>query len=157
MWEKLLESSIDLAIKHHKGQVDKGGNPYIQHCLEVMEGLSTIQEKNVGVLHDAIEDTDLTFNKLRELNYPSIIIEALDSVTRREGETRDQFIYRCSQNRIGKKVKMVDLGCNVNLSRLPNPTAKDFQRNQMYKRDILIFTGDNWRFNGKKFKQKNMR
>ena len=42
---KLLEKAIKLAEKYHKGQFDKGGYPYIEHSLRVMEGVESIEEK----------------------------------------------------------------------------------------------------------------
>ncbi|MGF7535361.1 GTP pyrophosphokinase [Bacillus mexicanus] len=149
----LLEKSIELAFEFHKGQVDKGGNPYTDHLLRVMNGLTTVPEKIVGVLHDIVEDTEMTFAELKERGYPFLIIEAIDSITRREDETRDQFIFRVSQNPIGRKVKLEDLRDNMDLSRIKKITEKDVKRIKMYQRDVLILTQEGWRFNGKKFKK----
>ena len=61
-----LEIAIELAIKYHKGQIDKGGNPYILHPLEVMNNVDRMESKIVAVLHDIIEDTECSVDTLRE-------------------------------------------------------------------------------------------
>jgi GTP diphosphokinase / guanosine-3',5'-bis(diphosphate) 3'-diphosphatase len=60
METELLDKAIALAQTAHANQVDKAGAPYIGHPLRVMNSLSTVAEKIVGVLHDSIEDSELT-------------------------------------------------------------------------------------------------
>ena len=144
MSEELLGLAIELAKKYHKDQFDKGGNPYINHPLAVMNRLDTVEEKIVGVLHDIVEDTELTFDDLREYGFSEKIIAGIDSVTRREGEEREAFIYRAKLNELGRTVKIADLKENRDLSRIPNPQEKDYQRAEKYEREIRILTEDNW-------------
>lgn len=144
MSEELLDIAIELAEKYHKDQFDKGGNPYINHPLAVMNRLDTAEEKIVGVLHDIVEDTELTFDDLREYGFSEKIVAGIDSVTRREGEEREAFIYRAKLNELGRKVKVADLKENRDLSRIPNPQEKDYQRAEKYEREIRILTEDNW-------------
>ena len=142
--EELLELAIELAEKHHKGQLDKGGNPYINHPLAVMKRLNRPEEKIVGVLHDIVEDTEVTLENLKEYGFPENIILGVDSVTRREGESRAAFIYRAKLNELGRSVKIADLKENSNLSRIPHPMEKDYERVEKYKREISILTEDDW-------------
>ncbi len=144
MSEKLLDLAVELATKYHQNQFDKGGNPYINHPLAVMNRLDTVEEKIVGVLHDIVEDTEITFDDLREHGFPEKIIAGIDSVTRREGEERGAFIYRAKLNQLGRSVKIADLKENSDLSRIPNPQEKDYQRAEKYEREIRILTEDNW-------------
>ena len=58
--QELLNKAIELAKIAHQGQTDKAGSPYIGHPLRIMDRLETESEKIVGVLHDAVEDSDLT-------------------------------------------------------------------------------------------------
>jgi hypothetical protein len=50
-----LERAIAFATEAHRGQVDKLGEPYIDHCLRVMDAVSE-PAKRVAVLHDVLED-----------------------------------------------------------------------------------------------------
>ncbi|WP_042351579.1 hypothetical protein [Bacillus massiliigorillae] len=77
----LLERAIELAVIHHKG-----GNPYILHPLAVMQRVNTLEEKIVGVCHDLVEDTPITFDDLRKEGFPEHIIEGIAAVTRVDGE-----------------------------------------------------------------------
>jgi (p)ppGpp synthase/HD superfamily hydrolase len=112
-----LERAIELAAIHHAGVKDKAGVHYILHPIAVMMQLKTEKERIVGVLHDTLEDTDLTVEMLREEGASEEIIEALLSVTRRKGETYKQFIERVKQNRIGVEVKLADLNHNLDPTR----------------------------------------
>src|SRR5512133_2654196 len=94
-----LEDAVELATRVHRGQVDKAGQPYILHPLRVMLGLETEEEQLVGVLHDVVEDSGkkdpakaVTLDDLRNLGYSQEVITALDCVTRRAGESYEEFI-----------------------------------------------------------------
>ncbi|QST02276.1 HD domain-containing protein (plasmid) [Pontibacillus sp. ALD_SL1] len=132
-----FERALELAASKHKGQTDKGGNPYILHPLAVMSRMDTLEEKTVALLHDIVEDTDVTFETLEEEEFPEDIIDGVRSVTREENETYDEFIKRCKENALGRKVKRGDLLENSDLSRIPNPTKRDIERvNTRYKKAL---------------------
>jgi (p)ppGpp synthase/HD superfamily hydrolase len=133
----MLEHAIVLATKAHEGQHDKAGAPYILHPLRVMLRLITENERITAVLHDVVEDCDgWSFERLRDEGFSAEIIEALKSVTKREGETYEEFVRRAATNSIGARVKLADLHDNCNLSRIDNPTAHDHERISKYERAI---------------------
>ena len=129
-----LEQAIGLAVEVHRGQVDKVGRPYILHSLRVMFRLKTELEQIVGVLHDVVEDSELTLADLRRMGYPEPVITALDGVTRREDETYEAFINRSQANPVSGRVKLADLEDNLDLRRIPELTSKDFERLKRYRR-----------------------
>ena len=53
---ELREKATQIAIKVHKGQVDKGGHDYIYHPLRVEAKSNSFEEKIVALLHDTVED-----------------------------------------------------------------------------------------------------
>lgn len=134
--KNLLEAAIKIAVNAHSGQVDKGGQPYILHPLRVMFALNNEKDKIVGVLHDVIEDTDITYEYLLKNGFygKREILDALRSVTRKEDETYEKFIDRAALNPIGKRVKLADLQDNMDMSRIPNPSEKDYKRLEKYKK-----------------------
>jgi len=132
--QALLERAIAIAEKHHAGQVDKAGRPYMEHPLRVMKAMSNDAERIVAILHDVIEDTDFTLEQLAAEGFPGYILEALDSVTRRDGETYEAFITRAAANPIGRRVKYADLQDNADLARIAAPTAADIARTEKYHR-----------------------
>jgi (p)ppGpp synthase/HD superfamily hydrolase len=130
----LLARAIAIAEEQHAGQVDKAGAPYIQHPKRVMMAMQNDAERIVAILHDVIEDGDITFAQLADEGFPDFIVDALDSVTRRTGETYDEFVARAAANPIGRRVKYADLKDNADLSRIPAPTAADVARTEKYRR-----------------------
>ncbi len=122
-----LEDAIELAVRAHRGQVDKAGQPYILHPLRVMLSLETEAERMVGVLHDVVEDTGITLDDLRARGYPDEVVEALACVSKRpeeEGEAGyPHFIARIRRegSPLAIRVKLADLADNLDVSRLTPP------------------------------------
>jgi len=129
-----LEQAIELAVKHHKGQYDKGGKPYILHPLRLMMSVDTDDEKIVAVMHDLVEDTHITIAYLRSAGFSEKVLSALDCVTNRDNEDYESFIERIAQNPLATKVKLADLEDNMDLSRISEPSKKDYKRIEKYKR-----------------------
>ena len=128
----LLEEALRIATQAHAGQVDRYGQPYILHPLRVMARVETVDEKIVAILHDVVEDTDWTFPQLREAGFPTHIIEALDCVTKREGEEYSAFVERSASNPLALRVKLADLEDNMDLRRLDEISERDRQRLNRY-------------------------
>lgn len=132
-----LERAIAIAAAAHAGQTDKAGAPYILHPLRVMLRVTTEAEHITAVLHDVIEDCEgWSFARLLEEGFSTDIIEALQSVTKREGEAYEDFVKRACENPIGRRVKLSDLHDNCDLSRIGNPTARDHERIARYRRAL---------------------
>ena len=137
-----LEDAIIIAAIAHKGQIDKGGNPYILHPLRVMQEFNCVKYQIVAVLHDLIEDTDWTLKQLQKHGFSDEIVPAIDALTRRKGEEYFEFIRRVMQNSIAKKVKAADLLDNLDLSRIPKPIPEDHARIKKYDEALKMIL--NW-------------
>lgn len=128
-----LERAIEIAVSAHKGQVDKAGRPYILHVLQVMMAGKTEEEKIVGALHDVVEDTDWTFERLKKEGYSDTIIEALKCVTKTsENEDYEAFTERVKKNPLAIRVKLNDLRSNMDLTRIDKIKEKDVERYNRY-------------------------
>ena len=137
----MLERAIEIALEAHKGQVDKGGSPYILHPLRVVMSVNGESEKIVAVLHDVVEDSNWTFEALGTEGFSSAVIEALKSVTKNsDNEDYDSFIQRAMQNPIGRKVKIADLRDNLDVTRIAELGDKDLQRINKYKKALKILS-----------------
>lgn len=128
----MLSKALQIVIKAHNNQTDKAGQPYIFHLLRVSEKGQTEIEKICGLLHDLIEDTDWTFEDLKEEGFSDEIIEILDCVTKRENENYNDFIRRIEQNQLAIRVKLNDLKDNMDITRLAEITEKDKERLNKY-------------------------
>lgn len=133
----IVEKAYKLAEKAHAGQVDKAGKDYITHPVAVSGMLEDEEEKCVALLHDVLEDTDVTEEEIRE-EFSDTIADAVVAMTRGEHETYEDFIRRAKKNPIARKVKMADLTHNMDLSRLPVVTDKDLRRLEKYKRAMEV-------------------
>lgn len=138
----MLEKAIEIAVKAHKGQKDKAGEVYILHPIRVMLKGKTPEAKICGILHDVLEDTDVTKEELRAEGFSDEIIETLDCVSRKSSESYEEFILRICKNPLAVQVKLADLEDNMDLSRIPSPGPKDFARLEKYKKakEVLLKT-----------------
>ncbi|QKC99151.1 GTP pyrophosphokinase [Mesorhizobium sp. NZP2298] len=114
-----LSTAIQVAASAHEGQVDKSGEPYILHPLRVMLAQTDDVSRIVGVLHDVAEDDAFGWYNIHDGGFSIEVIEAVDSVTRREGEDYFDYVARAKANPIGKMVKIADLNDNMDPSRRP--------------------------------------
>lgn len=128
-----LEDAIALAVEAHRGQRDKAGQTYVLHPLRLMLRLDTEAERMTAVLHDVVEDSPYTLERLRGLGYPEAVLSALDCLTRREGETYEAFIERIRPHALARRVKLADLEDNMDVRRLPAVTSKDVERLSRYR------------------------
>ncbi|RXZ77995.1 GTP pyrophosphokinase [Paenibacillaceae bacterium] len=136
-----LTKAITLATGMHDGQYDKGGNPYILHPLRLMLKCETEEERIVALLHDIVEDTEITLEYLQSLNlFSNKVVDAIDCLTRRKSEKYDEFIYRVKTNELATKIKILDIEDNMDVSRLIEFTVKDKERMKKYGAAMYILT-----------------
>jgi (p)ppGpp synthase/HD superfamily hydrolase len=123
-----LERAIALAARMHEGQSDKAGSPYILHPIRMMMRMTTPVEMMAAVLHDVVEDTSTTLDDLRREGFSEEVVQAVDSLSRRPGETYDAFVERVAANPTALRVKLADLADNMDLTRLGELRQKDLDR-----------------------------
>ena len=128
-----LESAIQLAAAAHSGQQDKAGKPYILHPIRVMLSVSTTDEQIAAILHDTVEDTDVTYEQLSEAGFSAEIISAVRALTKLDGESRVDAARRAVKHPIARQVKLADVKDNLDISRIPHLTDKDHARLDEYK------------------------
>lgn len=131
---KLLDKAARICVKKHSGQRDKMGAAYFQHPMRVAMRCKSDEEKMVALLHDTIEDTDVTPEYLLAEGFPQAIIDGVLSVTKREGEEYEEFVARAKQNPIGRTVKLHDLEDNLDIFRLAEFDAAMMERYNKYLR-----------------------
>lgn len=135
----LINKAIETAAKAHDGQVDKAGQPYIYHPLRVMlyaQGDERV--KCAAVLHDVMEDSDITETDLIKIGFGEDIITALKLLTREEGQDYFDYVRALKKNSIAKAVKLADLKDNMDMSRIKEPTERDFLRLEKYKKAKVL-------------------
>lgn len=115
-----LEKTLIIIEKTFRHNKDKQGMAYIGHLIRVSNKVSGSNEKIVALLHDIVEDTEVTLDDLREIGYSKEIVDAVDILTHRKGFTHDQYIDKVigSNNQLAIKVKKADVEDNKDENRL---------------------------------------
>lgn len=134
---KLTRKAMIIAYNAHKNQVDKSGVPYIYHPIHVAEQMDTEVECIVALLHDVVEDTDVTFEQLKS-EFPSEIIDILKLLTKTKDIDYCEYINKVKENTVARKVKIADIEHNLDRSRLDIITDKDIKREEKYKNALSI-------------------
>ena len=132
----LLPRAIEMAAKEHGNVMNKDGSPYILHPLRLMMKAEGYADKIVAVLHDTLEDTLLTAGCLEDEGFPAEIINAIEAITKREGEDYETFIERIALNSLAVRVKLLDLYDNIDVTRLPELGDRELERAAKYHRAI---------------------
>lgn len=124
----LLERAIEIAVSAHKGQVDKAGKPYILHPLRLIFKMQTENEMIAAVLHDVVEDTDWTIEKLEAEGFNEEVIEAVNLLTKTKNVSEKEYFKKIKMNKIATKVKLADLEDNMDIKRIAHPKFRDYAR-----------------------------
>lgn len=133
--QEQLSHAIDIASTAHRDQYDKGGKPYILHPLHLMtQLLFDVQLATIAVLHDVIEDSDMTIDKLSEIGFSQRVIDALELLTHKKDESYEQYIEAICTNYDAVRVKRKDLEHNSDITRLMGIEEKDLKRIEKYHR-----------------------
>ena len=122
----------NICVDAHKGQKDKAGEDYYHHPLRVAEKCQSISAKVVALLHDTIEDTEVTVETLQKEGFSQELFDGGLSVPKREGESYEDFVRRAAENPLGKEVKKADLEDNMDIRRLKEITEEDVARLRKY-------------------------
>ena len=124
-----------LATKAHEGQIDKAGLPYITHPERVASRMENPEAQVIGWLHDTVEDTPITLRDI-EANFGPETAAAVDAISRWDGEPWSDYLDRVAANPMARQVKISDLIDNSNLSRIPQVTLKDVERQKKYNKAL---------------------
>jgi (p)ppGpp synthase/HD superfamily hydrolase len=137
-----LDDAILLAARAHHGQQDRAGAPYILHPLRMMLKMRSEREMVVAVLHDVVEKTPFTLADLRDAGYAADVLDAIDALTRREGETYQELVERAKAKPLARPVKIADLEDHLDLHWSRDLQDEDMDRLRRYRQAWLYLTGD---------------
>lgn len=136
----LLNAMLVMAVNNHAGQFDRGRNPYILHCIAVMQNVQEMHPGTdeellcIALGHDLPEDTKVTFAELREVGMTTRIIEGIRCLTKMPGESYEEYQEKVMSNYDSVIVKKADIRHNMDLRRLKGVTDKDIDRSAKYQR-----------------------
>jgi (p)ppGpp synthase/HD superfamily hydrolase len=128
-----LNKAYEIASMAHKNQKDKGGTEYINHPVAVSAMVGSLEEKIVALLHDVVEDTRVTLEELKSFGFNDNVIAAIDAISKKDGESTDDYMNRVKNNKLACSVKKADLLHNMDMSRLKVVNKKDLERLDKYQ------------------------
>lgn len=136
-----LALAIALTAEAFKSKLDKGGNPYILHCLRVMNNTNGDEcTKCAAVMHDIVEDTDYTFESLTKMGFSDKTIGLLHLLTHQKETLYDDYIKAISVSPEATEIKKKDLEDNSNITRLKGLRKKDMDRLEKYHRAYIYLS-----------------
>ena len=137
---RLLDKAADICIKKHAGQRDKSGAAYFMHPMRVAMRCRTDEEKIIALLHDVIEDTDVTAEYLLSEGFPHNIVDGVLALTKHPGESYEEFVARAALHPLGRVVKIRDIEDNLDVRRLDFVSPETAARLSKYLAALKFLT-----------------
>ena len=137
IYTELSKKAMLIAYHAHRDHVDKGGMPYIFHPLHLAEQMDTEYSVITALLHDVIEDSDISLEDLKAEGFPEPILEALSLLTHEKQVPYLEYVQRLKGNELARKIKLADLTHNSDVSRLSVQDDSSRQRFEKYQRCLL--------------------
>ena len=134
IYTEATNKALKLMCEKHRNQRDRSGLPYILHPFHVAEQMDDEESTVVALLHDIVEDTNTTFEDLKETGFSERVISALRLMTREEGVDYYDYVKEIGKDPLARKVKIADLEHNMQLERLDVVREKDLKRLEKYRK-----------------------
>lgn len=110
------------------------------HVLRVVLAVDG-EARTAAALHDVVEKSDWTLKKLRKEGFAEEVVDAVDALTRRDLESREEFIRRAAAHPIARRVKLADLEDNERITRRASPSDENRKRLERYARERKVLEG----------------
>ena len=133
IYTPMTKKALKLCFSAHKDQVDKSGLPYVFHPFHLAEQMEDEDTTIVALLHDVVEDTEVTLTDLAEMGFSQQVIGAIQAMTHPEGVPYMEYVSKIRKNPIARRVKLADLRHNSDLSRLDQVDEAALARVRKYQ------------------------
>lgn len=138
----MLEKAIEIAERAFEGKTDSRGEPYVNHSIRVMDRMETDDEKIVAVLHDVVEDSEMTLRDLQEAGFRRELLEAVEQLTKKPNMTYFDYIEDISGSELATKVKLAEIEDNMDEVRVNKMSFKTFSLEERKERVKKILMGN---------------
>ena len=116
VYTPLTNKAMKIAYEAHHRQMDYNGIPYIFHPIHLAEQMEDELSCCAALLHDVVEDTDMTMEQLAE-EFPMEVIDVLKLLTHEKDVDYFDYVRAIKKNPVAVKVKLADLDHNSDQSR----------------------------------------
>ena len=138
IYTPLTKKALLISFNAHKNQVDKSGMPYVYHPFHLAEQMDNEFTTCVALLHDVVEDTDITLDDLKAQGFPREVTDAIVLMTHNDAVPYLDYVAEIKDNPIACAVKLADLKHNSDLTRLEYVDSKALERAEKYRKAIRI-------------------
>ena len=138
IYTEMTKKALKLCFEAHRDQTDKSGLPYVFHPFHLAEQMDDEITATVALLHDVVEDTDITLADLKNMGFPDEVLEAVGMMTHDPSVPYLEYAAGLRENPVARTVKLADLRHNSDLSRLDAVDEKALRRVEKYKKAIEI-------------------
>jgi (p)ppGpp synthase/HD superfamily hydrolase len=138
IYTNMTKKALKLCFDVHKEQVDKSGLPYVFHPFHLAEQMETEDTTIVALLHDVVEDSELTLDDLRQMGFGDAVIAALALLTHDPAVEYMDYVRAIKDNAIARAVKLADLRHNSDLTRLDTVDEKALARREKYLQAMTL-------------------
>ncbi len=142
IYTDLTKKALLIAYNAHMGQYDRSGLPYIFHPYHLAEMMEDEYSVCAALLHDTVEDTDMTIEDIRKEGFPEEIVHALELLTHKDGVDYFDYVRAIRSDPLAVRVKLADLSHNSDLTRLDNVSERDRERVKKYEQARRILLED---------------
>ena len=142
IYTPLTKKALRLCFDTHRDQLDKTGLPYVFHPFHLAEQMDDEISTVCALLHDVVEDSDLSFEDLEKMGFPPEVIEVLHLLTHDPDLPYFDYVKTIASNPIAKKVKLADLTHNSDLSRMDVIDQYALARTEKYQKAIAMLTNE---------------
>lgn len=118
IYTPLTSEAMKIAYRAHHGQTDKAGLPYVFHPFHLAEQMEDEFSVCVALLHDVVEDTDVTLEELKKI-FPAEIADAIALLTHPKDVPYLDYVEKIKDNPLAKAVKIADIRHNSDSTRMP--------------------------------------
>lgn len=134
IYTRFTKLALNIAYKAHEGQMDRSGIPYIFHPYHVAEQMTDEITTCIALLHDVVEDTDMTIEDIAAYGFPPEVIEGVRHMTHEEGVDYFDYVREIKNDPYARRVKLADLEHNSDTSRMDELSERDMKRLEKYSR-----------------------
>ena len=138
IYTPLTKKALRLCFDAHRDQVDKTGMPYVFHPFHLAESMTDEIATVCALLHDVVEDTEITPEDLTNMGFPSEVTEVLALLTHDDGVPYMDYVREIAKHPVAKAVKIADLTHNSDLSRLDEVDERARARNEKYAAALAL-------------------
>ena len=138
----MLSKAIGIATNAFQGVIDAKGNPYIDHAMRVMSKMDTEEEKIIAVLHDVVEDTEITLHELKEEGFSRTVLEAIDILTKKPDMKYFDYIEDIHSSELASKVKIAEIEDNQDVMRVRKMSFQTYSAPERVKKTLAILKNE---------------